>query len=211
VLSNEIPCPLCTQPINIYGDHATCCAKSGDLIIRHNTLRNLVNSIARDGLLNPVLEKNGILGPTTGRRPGDVTIPNWEHGNGLAIDLAVTSPLIKSSMRIKAPCEDYATNQKHRKYDVSFEGTDYSFCAMVFETLGAINEEGALVLRQLFRFAAKQLGREFSSFCGRTWARLSCSLQRSVAQAILNRIDGATSEQEVVEEPLFVEPVCSSS
>ena len=86
VLSNETPCPSCKQPINIYGDHATCCAKSGDLITRHNTLRNLVNSIAADGLLNPVMEKKGILGPTSGRRPGDVTIPNWEHGNALAID-----------------------------------------------------------------------------------------------------------------------------
>ena len=89
-----------------------------------------------------------------------------------------------------SPCEEYAANQKHRKYDLSFEGTDYSFCAMVFETLGAVNHEGEEVLQQLFRFAAKRLGREFSSFCGRSWARVSCSLQRSVAQAILNRIDG---------------------
>jgi len=59
VLSNELPCPLCTQHINIYGDHAICCAKSGDLVIRHNTLRNLVNSIASDGLLSPILEKKG--------------------------------------------------------------------------------------------------------------------------------------------------------
>ncbi len=67
VLSNEIPCPLCMQPINIYGDHASCCAKNGDLVIRHNALRNLVYSVASDGLLQPVLEKQGILGPATGR------------------------------------------------------------------------------------------------------------------------------------------------
>jgi len=189
VLKDEIPC-LCKQPINNYGDHATCCAKSGDLIIRHNSLRNLVNSIASDGLLSPILEKKGILGPTSGRRPGDVTIPNWNLGNGLAIDVAVTSPLIKSSVRATNPCEEYATNKKHRKYDTSFEGTDYYFSAMVFETLGAINQEGEEVLRQLFRYAAKHLGREFSSFCGRAWARVSCCLQRSVAQSILVRIDG---------------------
>jgi hypothetical protein len=61
---------------------------------------------------------------------------------------------------------------------------------MVFETLGAVNDEGEEVLRQLFRFAAKRLGREFTSYCGRAWARVSCNLQRSVSQAILNRIDG---------------------
>ena len=100
VLNNEISCPLCMQPINVYGDHATCCAKNGDLVVRHNALRNLVYSIASDGLLKPVLEKQGILGPTTGRRPGDVAIPDWKHHNGLAIDVAVTSPLTKQGLRI---------------------------------------------------------------------------------------------------------------
>ena len=42
----------------------------------------------------------------------------------------------------------------------------------------------------MFRFAAKRLGREFSSYCGRAWARFSCCLQRCVSQEILNRIDG---------------------
>ena len=73
---------------------------------------------------------------------------------------------------------------------MSFEGTDYFFGAMVFETLGAINVEGEEILKQLFRFAAKRLGREFTSYCGRAWARVSCNLQRSVSQAILTRIDG---------------------
>jgi hypothetical protein len=118
---------LCTQHINVYGDHATCCAKNGDLVIRHNALRNLVYSIASDGLLKPVLEKQGILGPTTGRRPGDVSIPDWKHHNGLAIDVAVTSPLTKGGMRLVSPCEDYAAVQKHRKYDASFVGTNYHF------------------------------------------------------------------------------------
>ena len=71
-----------------------------------------------------------------------------------------------------------------------FEGTDYFFGAIVFETLGAVNTEGEEILKQLFRFAAKRLGREFTSFCGRAWARVSCNLQRSVSQAILSRIDG---------------------
>ena len=80
--------------------------------------------------------------------------------------------------------------RKHRKYDLSFEGLPFLFSPLVFETLGAINLEGAKVLSQLFRFSAKRLGREFSSHCGRGWARFSCNLQRSVSQAILNRVDG---------------------
>ena len=84
---------------------------------------------------------------------------------------------------------DYAAIRKHKKYDASFVDTKYLFSALVFETLGAENTEGEEVLKQLFLFASKRLGREYTSYCGRAWARLSCNLQRSVAQAILTRID----------------------
>jgi hypothetical protein len=208
VLDKEIPCPLCKQTINIYGDHATCCTKNGDIIIRHNTLRNLIDNFASDGLLSPELEKQGILGNTTGRRPGDVTLHRWDAGGALAIDVAITSALGKASIRRESPCEEYALTQKHGKYDKSFAETNYSFCAMVWETLGALNSEGEEVLRQIFRFAAKQLGCEFSSYCGRAWARISCCLQRSVGQAILNRIDGREfRDPAILAEPdTFVAP-----
>ena len=64
-------------------------------------------------------------------------------------------------------------------------------------------------MRQLFRYAAKHLGREFSSYCVRAWARVSCSLQRSVAQSILNRVDGTEleAEPEGVAGPESVEAV----
>ena len=189
MLKEEISCPLCEQHINKYGDHATCCTRGGSLINRHNMIRDLVDKIASDGMLSPIPEKKGILGPTSGRRPGDVTIPRWSEGKGLAIDVAITCPLL-SSVNEGKPCEAYASNVKHAKYDTSFVGTEYMFCAMVWETLGAIHEEGEEVIKQIFRFAAKRLGHEFSSFCGRSWARVSCCLQRSVAQSILTRTDG---------------------
>ena len=57
-------------------------------------------------------------------------------------------------MLFKSPCEKYAGTQKHGKYDKSFAETNFSCCAMVWETLGALNSEGEEVLRQIFRFAA---------------------------------------------------------
>ena len=103
VLDQEIPCPLCKQPINLFGDHATCCAKKGDIVIRHNAVRNFVDSIGTDALLSPVMEKKGILGNTTGRRPGDVMFPLWTEGKALVIDVAVTSPLTATYERLENP------------------------------------------------------------------------------------------------------------
>ena len=75
------------------------------------------------------------------------------------------SPLAPTHEWMKKPCEWYAATQKHGKYDASFVGTNYFFSAMIFETLGGVNAEGEEVLRMLFRFAAKRLGREFTSYC----------------------------------------------
>ena len=56
---------------------------------------------------------------------------------------------------------------------LALKAPNYYFCAMVFETLGGINDQGEEVVRQLFTFAAQHLGREFSSYCSRGWARVS--------------------------------------
>jgi hypothetical protein len=198
ILDQEIPCPLCMQPINVFGDHATCCSKSGDLIVRHNAMRNLVESIARDGLLSPVLEKKGILGSAPGRRPGDVTIPQWSGQRALALDIAVTSPLNDTNVDSRNPCEEYANNRKHRKYDKDFKDSDHDFGTIVWETLGAVNEEGESYLRQIMRFASTRQGCEHSSYCGRMWARLSCCLQREVAKEIDIRTNGQKYHDKLV-------------
>ena len=88
----------------------------------HNTVRNAINRIAEHAML----EKKGILGPTSARRPGDVSIPIWSEGKGLAIDVAVTSSLILSHVRLPEPCEEYAVTQKHKKYDLSSKGPSTS-------------------------------------------------------------------------------------
>src|SRR5690348_8161860 len=78
-----------------------------------------------------------------------VDLQKWAEGKGLAIDVAVTSPLAPTYIRHKEPCEWYAATQKHGKYDLTFAGTEYLFSAVVFETLGAINVEGEELLRMI--------------------------------------------------------------
>jgi len=98
------------------------------------------------------MEKKGILGDskTPGRRPGDVTVPLWRRGLGLAIDVAVTCPFAINNLSRSDPCEYYAEAKKHKYYDADFKNTQYEFAAMVFESTGGVNEEGLAVLRQLF-------------------------------------------------------------
>ena len=127
--------------------------------------------------LSPVMEKKGILGDTTGRRPGDVSVPVWADNKGLTIDAAVTSPFAAHNISLENPCEKYAETRKHKKYRCGLCRSNYDF-VWYSRPLG-LNEQGLRVLRQLFRFDAKQEN-TLSVYCGPAWARLSCNLQSSV-------------------------------
>jgi hypothetical protein len=144
VLGEEVKCSKCTQNIDVLGDHAACCTKNGDLITRHNRVRNLLNRICIEGGLAPVMEKKGILGDSDkpGRRPGDVSMPLWSKGRGLAIDVAVTCPFTINNMSREEPCEYYAESKKHAYYDADFKGTNFLFAAMVFESTGGRGRKG---------------------------------------------------------------------
>ena len=146
-----------------------------------------MGKFCEEALLAPILEKSNILGPSDDRRPGDVTLRLWKNGKGLAIDVAVTSPFTSSGVHLKEPAESYAKNNKHARYDKGFEGTDFFFCPLILETTGGLNAEGTSVLKQIFRFGSRRLNLIHSVYAGRAWARLSCNLQSSVAQAILTR------------------------
>ena len=39
------------QPFDLHGDHAACCKKNADVIVRHNRIRNLIAKIGDQGLL----------------------------------------------------------------------------------------------------------------------------------------------------------------
>src|SRR6185437_957731 len=84
LLKEEISCPLCEQHINKYA--ITPLAAQGEAASSLGTTHSATSSTVSRPMLSPIAEKKGILGPTSGRRPGDVTIPVWSEGKGLAID-----------------------------------------------------------------------------------------------------------------------------
>jgi hypothetical protein len=189
-LNATTTCPLCEQTMNTLGDHSLCCKTSGDRITRHNRVTTVVEHAAFDGLLNPILEKKGILGEVDGRRPGDCSIPLWAGGRGLAIDVAVIDPLGKTYLQSNdSACEKYARDRKIAKYESAFleVSSQWDFCPLVVCTTGGMNEAGCDILRQIFRFASHRTGVRYCVYAAKAWAHFSVSLQRSVAQQILNR------------------------
>jgi len=86
---------------------------------------------------------------TSGRRPGDVTIPIWKDSKGLAVDVAVTSTFSRRNLTLPCPADAFGL-RKHAKYDEGFRGSRHLFCAAVLETTGGYSEEALSFFRQLF-------------------------------------------------------------
>src|SRR5207248_2989580 len=116
----------------------------------------------------------------------------------LAIDVAVTSPFSAAGIRAKEPADTYSHTHKHGKFQRRFRGKWCLFSALVMESTGGLSEEALSLLKAIYRFGSKQQNVQHSVYAGRAWARLSCNLQTSVAQAILCRIDGWSSQTRAV-------------
>ena len=82
-------CSQCNAALDAYDHHALCCKLGGDVVSRHNRLRDIFNDFCHSVCLAPQLEMGGWSRDRT--RPADVLVPNWVLGKPAAFDLSVTS------------------------------------------------------------------------------------------------------------------------
>ena len=82
--------PLCSSALDPDCHHALTCRSGGDIIARHNKLRDCFANLCSKACLSPQLEKGPGLDFS---RPADVLVPNWSLSNPAAFDLKVIHPL----------------------------------------------------------------------------------------------------------------------
>ena len=94
-----------------------------------------------------------------------------------------------------SPADHYAAAEKHSKYDEGFAGSGVTFCAAVLETFSGLSTKSMTLFKTVIGRAASRVALhcagQFKALC---WQRLSCSLRRSVANAILARIPKCDEE-----------------
>ena len=73
--------------------HAMACMSGGDAVRLHNELRDAVFVKCMAAGIQGRREQAELLPDDPRRRPGDIYIPQWPGGQGIAMDFAVTSPL----------------------------------------------------------------------------------------------------------------------
>ena len=71
----------------MFGDHAIVCGGHGELIARHNHLRNAIFEAAKSGHLAPRMEENALIPGNRGKPAEGV------GGKDTALDVTVVHPL----------------------------------------------------------------------------------------------------------------------
>ena len=79
--------------------HALTCKCGGDVVLRHNALRNtLVHFLHRAHAFVQVEVGAGLFPDHSQSRPADILLQNWNLGRPVALDISVVSPLNPSTL-----------------------------------------------------------------------------------------------------------------
>ena len=188
-LHTDCWCPKCDQVLDRLCAHATCCMSGGDAVRLHNALRDFVYVKCLEAGLFAEREQENLLPDDPRRRPGDIFIPQWPGGQGVAMDFAVTSPLQLDQLREAASQELAAA--------VAYEGVKFSdrdtaqkcrdhgvrLLPMVAESLGGWGPEGLQGHRPCpelsYRCATRNCGCGFVRKPQRQAYARSCALSAS--------------------------------
>eukprot|EP00731_Ephydatia_muelleri_P032309 Em0023g816a len=175
-----------------YWHHATTCKRGGDVVFRHNKLRDILAETCRRAHLSVQVEAGCNLTPDHSHsRPADVLISNWVLGKTAACDLSVTSPLnsnIMSEAGVTAGAAAQATElRKHEANDVKCSELGWLCIPLVVESYGAWGKEAMESFSSLASRLAITSTRPKSAVLSELYGRLNLNLVRANVRAIMSR------------------------
>ena len=179
-------CRICDNTMSPGAKHGLACKSGGDLIKRHNRIRDFIYNLSREAGLNPSLEKGNLLGEQPGRRPADVFIENFREGASAALDVAVTCPFRGTFKNDIHAVEKYSKDIKIHKYAGDFN-QNIKYIPIVMDTFGGLNEDGESAIKSIIERNVETKGR-YSK--GTLWRRLFHTLFTENVKMILKRLPG---------------------
>ena len=135
-------CPYCpAHSLDPMGHHALTCKHGGDVVTRHNRLRDVFVESCRRACIGVQVEVGGKYGLEERRkRPADVLATNWMLGKPAAFDFTVTSPLVSNILpeaSVTARSAAFvAEERKHRANDAKCAELGWVSIPLAVETYG---------------------------------------------------------------------------
>ena len=148
------PCAACGSPIDVFGDHAVKCARTG-FTLRHLGVQNYLCQVLSAA---HVAHNREVAVGTAGDRPADIMLTRWSGGQDMAVDLTIVHPLAAgtrpqggSAARVFAQ----AAEGKRRRYRSLCESEGVGFSAWVMDPWGGIHSDARGLWKAFTRKAVR--------------------------------------------------------
>ncbi|KAL5460333.1 hypothetical protein EMCRGX_G033778 [Ephydatia muelleri] len=186
-------CPFCPNiTLDPLGHHAVSCRHGGDVVIRHNRLRNIFAEFCRRAHLSVRVEVGqGLSRVQSNSRPADVLVDAWDRAKPAAFDVTVTSPLTPATLHDACNSAGVAAHKaecrKHSSIDPKCQELGWVCVPLAVESYGNWGKEAQNTFARLTSILSISLHCPKAKVLTEIYGRLSISLVRSVARAILSR------------------------
>ena len=193
-VSEGSPCALCPgSTLDHLGHHAVICKYGGDVVTRHNMIRDILVETCRRAHIGVKVEvSNNLSRDHSKTRPADILLPNWFLGRTAALDVSITSPLNPVNLLeagVSATAAAQATeSRKHHTNDPKCSDLGWVCVPMVVETYGAWGKEATAIISSVASRLATSMCRLKSIVLNEIYGRLNLQLVRANATAILSMI-----------------------
>ena len=189
-------CPACNSPSDKWGHHAltSCGQHGGEIVTRHNVLRNFFFDLSVQAGLNPVKEARFLL--PGGRKPADVLLP-WSGGlvggdpsSDLCADLTITG-LRDCYLSRTVDDGSYPAVQAHvRKENLvgaACRNFGLTFVPVAMCALGSMTPTTYNLISRISKDKAIRTGADISKTINNSFKKLNILLMRSNSNLLLNR------------------------
>eukprot|EP00731_Ephydatia_muelleri_P019560 Em0012g385a len=186
-------CPHCPDHrLDPLGHHALTCKHGGGVVLRHNSLRDVFVEFCHRACLGGQVEVGSGQGhDRLNSRPADVLVKNWHLGKPAAFDLTITSPLNPTTLTeagVKCGSSaQVAEVRKHAANDGKCKELGWVCIPLAVESYGCWGMEAQESFKRLAARLAIQMGCSRSQATTTLYQRLSLSLVRANARALLSR------------------------
>ncbi|KAL5505389.1 hypothetical protein EMCRGX_G006811 [Ephydatia muelleri] len=153
--SGDSSCPLCPDTtLDPLGHHAATCRHGGDVVARHNRLRDIFANFCRRAHLSVQVKVGyGLARDHINSRPAEILVQGWDRGKPAAFDVTVTSPLTPVSLNnasASVGAAAYAAEcRKHAANDTRCQELGWMCIPLAVETYGNWGKEAQSVFSRL--------------------------------------------------------------
>ena len=192
-VSEGSQCALCPgSTLDHLGHHAVTCKYGGDVVTRHNMIRDILVETCRRAHIGVKVEVGNLRRDHSKTRPADILLPNWFLGRTAALDVSITTPLNPVNLLeagVSATAAAQATeSRKHHANDPKCSDLGWVCVPMVVETYGAWGKDATAIISSVASRLATSMCQPKSIVLNEIYGRLNLHLVRANATAILSRI-----------------------